>query len=98
MVRGAVLTVTPVCGRYQCAEMQRIDFGRGRLAPISAHASVYPLHRSAFMGLPCPKKIAGRVEVIESTCGASESVFTKFAKVRTAPGGLKASVDRECPA
>jgi hypothetical protein len=33
--------------------------GRGRLAPIAAHASVYWLLDRAFIGLPCPKKTAG---------------------------------------
>src|ERR1700692_474312 len=44
---------------YQCAEMHRMALGRGRLAPIVAHVSVYWLRDRAFIGLPCPKKMAG---------------------------------------
>jgi hypothetical protein len=39
--------------------MQIIDFGFGMLFPIVAHALVHTLLFSAFIGLPCPKKMAG---------------------------------------
>jgi hypothetical protein len=54
-----VLIVTPVPGTYQCAEIERIALGLGVCPPIRRQASVYPLLVTAFMGLPCPKKIAG---------------------------------------
>jgi hypothetical protein len=36
-----------------------IDFGFGILFPISAHALVQAFLCRAFIGLPCPKKMAG---------------------------------------
>jgi hypothetical protein len=54
-----VLIVTPVPGTYQCAEIERIALGLRVCAPMRRQASVYPLVMTAFMGLPCPKKIAG---------------------------------------
>src|SRR5580704_14556055 len=59
MVRGAVAIVTPVSGTNQCAETLRIALGRSTRSPICFHASVYSFVRSAFIGFPCPKKIAG---------------------------------------
>jgi len=44
---------------YQCAEMQRMTRGRGIFLPIAAHASENWLRSRAFIGLPCPKKMAG---------------------------------------
>src|SRR5579885_1199355 len=61
MVRGAVLTVTPVPGTYQCAETDSIALGRGVSRPSRAQPSVYALVRSAFIGLPCPTNSAGSV-------------------------------------
>jgi hypothetical protein len=40
MVRGAVETVTPISGTYQCAEIDRIALGFGISAPIRRHVSV----------------------------------------------------------
>jgi hypothetical protein len=59
MVLGAVLIVTPVPGTYQCADTASTAFGRGMDLPIDAHPSVYLFVAKAFIGLPCPKKIAG---------------------------------------
>src|SRR5580698_10047546 len=58
MVRGAEPAVTAVPGTNQCAEIDRIALGLGRLAPITRQASANSPPR-AFMGLPWPKKIAG---------------------------------------
>ena len=59
MVRGAVVTVTPVSGTYQCAEIDRIALGRLVLLADPPPGAVYVLLRKAFIGLPWPKKIAG---------------------------------------
>jgi hypothetical protein len=40
MVRGAVLTVTPVAGTNQWAEIERIARGRPVASPIRRHPSV----------------------------------------------------------
>src|SRR6185503_11541743 len=48
-----------VAGRYQCAETQSTARGRGRSLPMDAQPSVQGLWISAFIGLPCPKKMAG---------------------------------------
>src|SRR5689334_4004912 len=61
MVRGEVATVTPVPGTNQCAETQRMARGRGISRPKADHASVYRFRLSAFMGFPCPKKMAGSI-------------------------------------
>jgi hypothetical protein len=44
---------------YQCADTQRMAFGRGRPAPIATHRSVKGFRSRAFIGFPCPKKTAG---------------------------------------
>jgi hypothetical protein len=64
MVRGAVAMVTPVAGTYQCADTQTIARGRGSSAPMRRQASVYGLVDTAFIGLPWPKKIAGRLSAM----------------------------------
>jgi hypothetical protein len=46
-------------GMYQCAEMQRMTFGRGTDRPIAAQPSVQVFRVIAFIGFPCPKKMAG---------------------------------------
>jgi len=51
--------VTAASSMYQCADTQRIAFGFGSFAPIEAHCSVYGFRSSAFIGFPCPKKMAG---------------------------------------
>jgi hypothetical protein len=56
MVRGRATAVTSVAGGYQCAETQRIAFGRGIVSPIVRHPSVYAFDVIAFIGLPWPKK------------------------------------------
>lgn len=59
-----MLTVTPVSGTNQCAEIERMARGRTVSAAIRRHPSVYSLFITAFIGLPCPKKIAGRMSAI----------------------------------
>src|ERR1041385_8652319 len=59
MVRGRSCAVTNVADRYQCADTQTIAFGFGLVLPIVAHALVHPLLWTAFIGFPCPKKMAG---------------------------------------
>ncbi len=61
--------VTPVCGTYQCAEIDRITLGLGMRSPMRRQASVKRLSSRAFMGLPCPKKIAGNSSVTGGTAG-----------------------------
>jgi hypothetical protein len=61
MVLGAVETVTSVWATYQCAEIERIAHGLGISLPKALQAAVYGLLSNAFIGLPCPKKIAGRI-------------------------------------
>jgi hypothetical protein len=51
--------MTAVPGKYQCAEILSTAFGRGKEAPIAAHAFVYALREIAFNGFPCPKNMAG---------------------------------------
>ena len=58
MVRGLDIAVTAVSGTYQCAEIIRIAFGLGNAPASRVQASAYR-PPSAFIGLPCPKKIAG---------------------------------------
>ena len=53
------MAVTEIPGMNQCAEMESIARGRGRLAAMADHALVYAFDSKAFIGLPCPKKIAG---------------------------------------
>src|SRR5260370_9666381 len=64
MVRGERAKVTAVSETYQCAEMQRIALGRGSDLPILLQPSVYWLRSRAFIGFPCPRKIAGIVWLI----------------------------------
>src|SRR3990167_4647422 len=65
MVRGSLIAVTAVPCVYQCAEIARIAFGRGSVAPMFRQTSVYAFSCSALIGLPCPKKIAGmRIDVV----------------------------------
>lgn len=64
MLRGAVLTVTPVPGTNQCAEIERMARGRAMSVAMRRHPFVYALFINAFMGLPCPKKIAGSMSAI----------------------------------
>src|SRR5678816_4150661 len=59
MVRGAAIAVTKVAGRYQCAETHSTARGRGISFPIAAQPFAQALCIKAFIGLPCPKKIAG---------------------------------------
>src|SRR5689334_17543829 len=59
MVRGAVVIVTPVSGTNQCAETLRMALGQAMRAPICFHPAVYSFELNAFIGFPCPKKIAG---------------------------------------
>jgi hypothetical protein len=58
------MAVTIVPGKYQCAETQSTARGRDSVAPILAQDCVYSLRASAFIGLPCPKKMAGIVSTI----------------------------------
>ena len=44
--------------------MQRIARGRGIVFPMLDQAAVQSLFWSAFIGLPCPKKMAGMELVI----------------------------------
>src|SRR5690349_3706822 len=59
MVRGWAIALTSVAGKYQCADTQTIARGRGIDLPIMAQPLVQSFCWSAFIGLPCPKKIAG---------------------------------------
>jgi hypothetical protein len=58
-VGGRSIAVTATPGRYQCADTETIARGRGIAFPIAAHPSVYELRVIAFIGVPCPKNIAG---------------------------------------
>src|SRR5665213_629901 len=58
MVLGRSIAVTATPGINQCAEIIRIARGFSMEAPTEAHARVYWLDVSAFIGFPCPKKIA----------------------------------------
>jgi hypothetical protein len=53
------MAVTAVSGTYQCAEIAKIALGFGMDAPMALHPSVYAFVWIAFIGFPCPKKIAG---------------------------------------
>lgn len=53
------MAVTFVPRVYQWAEMQTIALGLGNEAAKARHAAAKPLDEMAFMGLPCPTKIAG---------------------------------------
>jgi hypothetical protein len=59
MVRGVGITVTKVPGRYQWAEIESTARGRRMCLPMVAQPSVQALCDKAFIGLPCPKKMAG---------------------------------------
>jgi hypothetical protein len=59
MVRGLGIAVTAVAGRYQCADTDRIAFGRGSAAPSAAQPEVHAFFCRAFIGLPWPKNTAG---------------------------------------
>src|SRR5664279_697896 len=85
MVRGAVLIVTAVPGTNQCAEIARIARGLGVRSPMLRHASVYALLEIAFMGLPCPKKIAGIGSSVMARPGQAH-IGTAFACGAGAPG------------
>src|SRR5215213_2755002 len=66
IVLGAGIAVTKVPGTYQWAETHSTALGRGTSSPILAQALVYSLTSRAFIGLPCPKKIAGMGLVISN--------------------------------
>ena len=58
--RSKAWRVTSVAGRYQWAEIPEHGMGRGIFFPdSSSHLSVQVLRARAFIGLPCPKKMAG---------------------------------------
>ena len=59
MVGGMRFDITAQNDTYQCADTASTAFGRGMDLPIDAHPSVYLFVAKAFIGLPCPKKIAG---------------------------------------
>src|SRR5688500_4648000 len=67
MVRGVGIAVTKVAGRYQWAETQTTARGRGMSLPMDAQPCVQTLCVSAFIGLPCPKKMAGMGDAIFNT-------------------------------
>src|SRR5689334_23072294 len=67
MVRGVGIAVTAVYGTYQCAEMATTARGFGIDVPMFRHARVYSFSARAFMGLPCPTKIAGRRGTVLTT-------------------------------
>jgi hypothetical protein len=52
MVRGAIVAVIAVPGKYQCAETDSTARGRGTRWPIAAQPRVQSLTWSAFIGLP----------------------------------------------
>jgi hypothetical protein len=52
------VTIT-VYGKYQCADTASTAFGLGIEVPRSVQPSVQVLLANAFIGLPCPKKMAG---------------------------------------
>ncbi len=58
-MRGRSSAVTNVPGTNQCADTERTAFGRGMRIPNAAHASEWAFVSIAFIGLPCPKKMAG---------------------------------------
>jgi hypothetical protein len=56
---GDRMAVTWVPSRYQWAETHSTALGRGRDVPIALHPSENGFRSMAFIGLPCPRKIAG---------------------------------------
>ena len=62
-----MLTVTPVPGTNQCAEMERIALGLGVSTPRLLQRAVYAFSASAFIGLPCPKNMAGSMQFYEAS-------------------------------
>ncbi len=63
--------------------------GRGSCAPSAAHPCVYALSSSAFIGLPWPKKIAGRRVAIGQTFArtgrsANASASSAYERMRDA--------------
>src|SRR5712692_10301926 len=64
MLPGERANVTAVSQAYQCAEIHRIAFVRGSDLQILLEPSVYALRSRAFIGFPCPRKIAGIVWLI----------------------------------
>jgi len=64
MVRGAVEIVTPVPGTYQCAERQNC-LESLNTPPYRSLGLGITIFINALMGLPCPKKIAGRISDIK---------------------------------
>ncbi len=53
------MDVTIVAGMYQWADTQRTAPGRGIEAPRAVQPSLHLFCRMAFIGLPCPIKMAG---------------------------------------
>src|ERR1039457_6363934 len=56
------------CGRLQV--LNWLVFQIGIRSPMSRHPLVYALSVRAFMGLPCPKKIAGNVSAMRAPPGS----------------------------
>src|SRR5690349_3975860 len=71
IVRGRATAVTAVPGRYQCAETHSTARGRGRSFPRLAQPRVQLFSWMAFIGFPCPKKIAGILAARELSNTAS---------------------------
>lgn len=63
---------------YQWAEIHKIADGFGISRPIAAQPRVQTLSCSAFIGLPCPKKIAGIFWVIKRVYIALIRRWTKI--------------------
>jgi len=83
MVGGERIAVTKVAGKYQWADTESTALGRRISFPIAAQPSVQALCINAFIGLPCPKKIAGIGFVIFILLAAFEGQVHKrfgFAK------------------
>ena len=64
MVRGVGIAVTAVYGTYQCADIDSTARGFAIDVPMLRQARVYALSARAFMGLPCPTKMAGKRETV----------------------------------
>src|SRR5688572_10691080 len=80
MVRGVGIAVTRVAGRYQCAETQSTARGHGMFLPMDAQPSVQAFCVSAFIGLPCPKKMAGMGFVILDNPYCEVVSYSHFAR------------------
>ena len=63
MVLGCAMAVTAEMLTYQWAEMARIALGRSIVWPSSVQAAVKRLCSRVFIGLPWPRKAAGRVGI-----------------------------------